>query len=74
LYYAKDIKSINSKIDVLVNHGYQDFTTNVYNFASYGQTGVIIPGTQPVFLTDKPQNRLESYLARVNYTLPTNIY
>lgn len=69
LYYAKDIKSINSKIDVLVNHGYQDFTTNVYNFASYGQTGVIIPGTQPVFLTDKPQNRLESYLARVNYTL-----
>jgi iron complex outermembrane receptor protein len=69
LFYAKDLKSINSKIDVLVNHSYQDFITDVFNFASYGQNGVIIPGSQPVFATDRPQNRLESYLARVNYTL-----
>lgn len=69
LFYAKDLKSINSKIDVLVNHSYQDFITDVYNFASYGQNGVVIPGSEPVFATDRPQNRLESYLARVNYTL-----
>ncbi len=79
LFYAKEIKSINSKIDVLVGHGYQDFYTNVKNFAAFSYRAIADPnnpakkdtiaGTVPTFLTDKPQYRMESYLGRVNFTL-----
>ena len=69
LFYNKDIKSINSKVDVLVSHEYQDFVTNVHNFAAYGQNRVLIPGSTPTFATDKPEYRLESYLGRLNYNL-----
>jgi TonB-linked SusC/RagA family outer membrane protein len=68
LFYTKDLKSINSKLDVLLSHSYQSFVTDVKNFAAFGQNGVLIPGTTPAFLTDKPEYRLESYLGRVNYT------
>lgn len=69
LFYSKDLPGINSKLDVLAGHSYQDFITNVSNFAAYGQTGTLIPGSTPTFATDKPEYRLESYLGRVNYTL-----
>ncbi len=79
LFYSKDIKSINSKIDILVGHSYQDFVTNVKNFASFSYRAIAdaanpakkdtIAGTTPTFLTDKPEYRLESYFARLNYTL-----
>jgi iron complex outermembrane receptor protein len=79
LFYAKEIKSIKSKIDVLVGHSYQDFYTNVKNFASFSYRAIAdlnnpakkdtIAGSVPTFLTDKPQYRMESYLGRVNFTL-----
>ena len=79
LFYAKDLKSIDSKIDVLVGHTYQDFYTNVKNFASFSYRAIADPanparkdtiaGSVPTFLTDKPQYRMESYLGRVNFTL-----
>jgi len=69
LFYSKDIKSIDTKIDVLAGHTYQDFTTNVYNYADYAYGGLQIPGSEPTFSTDKPQNRLESYLGRLNLTV-----
>ena len=79
LFYAKEIKSINSKIDVLVGHSYQDFYTNVKNFAAFSYRAIADPanparkdtiaGSVPTFLTDKPQYRMESYLGRINFTL-----
>ncbi|SDX45187.1 iron complex outermembrane recepter protein [Hydrobacter penzbergensis] len=69
LLYNKDIRSIDSKLDVLVSHEYQDFVTEVSNFASYGQNGVLIPGSTPTFATDRPEFRMESYLGRLNYSL-----
>ncbi len=79
LFYEKEIKSIESKIDVLVSHSYQDFITNVSNFASFSYRPIADPnnpgkkdtiaGSEPVFLSDKPQYRLESYFGRLNYTL-----
>jgi len=72
LFYNKDIKSIRSKVDVLVSHEYQDFLTDVFSFASYGQNKVVIPTSIPTFLTDKPEYRLESYLGRLNYTYANN--
>jgi len=72
LFYAKDIKSIDGKIDVLFTHSYQDFITEVSNFAAFGQDGDTIPGSIPTFASDKPEYRLESYLGRVNLTLAKN--
>ena len=68
LFYTKDIKSIKSKVDALLLHGYQQFLTNAYNYPHFGQNGDTILNSVPTFATDKPEYRLESYLGRVNYS------
>ncbi len=68
LFYTKEIKSIRSKVDVLVGHSYQAFRTNTNFFPAYGQDGVVIPGSTPNFPDDESEFRLESYLGRVNFT------
>lgn len=68
LFYNKELPSIRSKFDVLVGHSYQDFLLHINNYPSYGATGIVIPGTTPNFAFDEPRYRLESYLARLNYT------
>ncbi|MEO6537365.1 MAG: SusC/RagA family TonB-linked outer membrane protein [Ferruginibacter sp.] len=79
LFYNKDLKAIRSKIDVLVGHSYQDFYTEVTNFSSFSYRALSNPnkpalkdtieGSQPTFLTDKPEYRLESYIGRVNISI-----
>jgi TonB-dependent starch-binding outer membrane protein SusC len=78
LFYSKELKNIKSKVDVLVGHSYQDFYTEAKNFASFSYRALsnsakpalkdTIENSQPTFLTDKPEYRLESYIGRVNYT------
>ncbi|MBK9532469.1 MAG: TonB-dependent receptor [Chitinophagaceae bacterium] len=63
----------------MVGHSYQDFITNVKIFAAFSYRAVADPlnpqkkdtiaGSEPTFLTDKPQYRLESYLGRVNISI-----
>jgi iron complex outermembrane receptor protein len=82
LFYSKELPKLNSKVDVLVGHSYQDFVTNVKNFAALSYRPIVDPakpakrdtiaGTEPTFLTDKPQYRLEAYFARVNLTIANN--
>lgn len=79
LFYNKEIKSIRGKVDVLVGHSYQDFYTDQYNYPSLSYRRIAdannpqkkdtIAGTEPTFLRDKPEYRLESYIGRVNLTL-----
>lgn len=79
LFYAKEIRSIKSKIDVLVAHSYQDFAINIHNYPALSYRSVADPskpgkkdtiaGSEPTFLTDKPEYRLESYLGRINLTI-----
>jgi len=79
LFYTKDLKKLNTKLDVLIGHSYQDFVTNVTNFPSFSYRAIADPtnpqkkdtiaGTEPTFLTDKPEYRLESYLGRINLTV-----
>ena len=79
LFYSKDLKKLNTKIDVLVGHSYEDFITKVKNFASFSYRAIADPtkpqmkdtiaNTVPTFLTDKPEYRLESYLGRVNISI-----
>ncbi len=68
LFYSKELPSAKSKFDILAGHSYQDFYTNVFNYASYSEAGAIDSTTIPTFATDKPEYRLESYLGRVNYS------
>ena len=82
LFYAKELKGLNTKFDVLVGHSYQEFLTNIYNYASFSYRGIAdntsaatralkdtIATTQPIFATDNPEYRLESYLGRVNFNI-----
>lgn len=79
LFYSKELKSINTKFDVLVGHSYQEFLTNVYNYASFSYRAFSNPAkpglkdtienSTPNFATDDPKYRLESYLGRVNFTI-----
>ena len=78
LFYVKEIKSINSKLDFLAGHSYQDFVTDVFNYPAFSYRAIADPtkpakkdtigGSEPTFPTDKPNNRLESYLGRLNFT------
>ena len=67
LAYAKDLKSIRSRIDVLAGYSYNNYLTTNYNFASYTARGVQI-GASPDYPYDKPENTLLSYFGRLNYT------
>ncbi|MBA2500488.1 MAG: SusC/RagA family TonB-linked outer membrane protein [Chitinophagaceae bacterium] len=69
LFYDKNLSSINSKLDLLVGHSYQDFVTKVYNFEQYGRDRQVIPTSIPNFAWDKPQYRLESYFGRANINI-----
>ena len=79
LFYAKEIKSINTKVDILVGHSYQQFLTNVFNYASFSYRAIGDPlkpnlkdtleNSQPTFATDNPKYILESYLGRVNFNI-----
>ncbi|MFN4313803.1 MAG: SusC/RagA family TonB-linked outer membrane protein [Chitinophagaceae bacterium] len=79
LFYEKEIKSLRTKMSALVTHSFQDFITNVYNYPAFSYRSIADPanpakkdtiaGSEPTFLTDKPQYRLESYLGRLNFTI-----
>ena len=79
LFYTKEIKSIRSKIDVLAGHSYQSFLTKVTNLPSFSYRAIADPtrpgkldtiqGSEPTFLTDRPEYRLESYIGRINFTV-----
>ncbi len=77
LFYAKEIPSLKTRIDVLVGHSYQEFLTNVYNYASFSYRAIANPLipllkdtiSKPTFATDDPKYRLESYLGRINFNI-----
>lgn len=83
LTYAKELTSLRSKFDVLLLHSYQDFYWDIYNYPTFSLRAIANPnnpakrdtieGSEPVFATDKPQYRMESYLARVNFTIANNL-
>ena len=72
LFYAKDLKAINSKVDVLLLHGYQKFETDVFTNPTTGTARDngkdTVISSDITYPTDKPTYAMESYLARVNFT------
>ncbi|HEU4471202.1 MAG TPA: TonB-dependent receptor [Flavisolibacter sp.] len=68
LNYAKDLKSIRSRIDVMAGYSYNNYQTKIFNFARYNARGVKVPGSDPDFPYNIPENTLLSYFGRLNYT------
>lgn len=66
LNYAKDLKSINSRIDVVAGYAYYDYDTKNLNFPDKTTDGTVV--SAPTYPYNEPEHRLLSYYGRVNYT------
>ncbi|QKJ28693.1 TonB-dependent receptor [Mucilaginibacter mali] len=67
LNYAKDIKSLNSRVDAVAGYAYYDYATTNTNFPDYTYDNVVY--SKPNYPFDKPQHRLLSYYGRLNLTI-----
>lgn len=67
LNYAKDIRALAGRLDVMAGYSYQDWKTNVHNAPDYTYDGTLV--SRPVFDVDYPQNTLVSFYGRLNYNL-----
>lgn len=68
LNYVKDLKSINSRIDIMGGYEYNDYLTTNYNYADFSADGTKRPNSDPVYAFDKPENTIISFFGRLNYT------
>ena len=64
--YAKDIKSIKSRVDAVAGYAYQDFLTTNFNYPDYTADHVAV--STPLYPFDKPEHTLISYYGRLNYS------
>lgn len=64
LNYAKELSSINSRIDVMAGYSYQDWIRESPSYPTYAGDGTVFPPGNPF----KTQNTLLSYFGRLNYT------
>jgi iron complex outermembrane receptor protein len=69
LNYAKELKSIKSRIDATVGYAYNYYQSKVYNYRSYNAKGDTIAGTKaPTYPFSKEDNATIGYFARAIYT------
>jgi len=66
LNYTKDLKSLNSHVEVLAGHSYQKFLQRSPNYPGYAADGTTIIDAAAPFPTYLPL-ALESYYGRLNY-------
>jgi TonB-dependent starch-binding outer membrane protein SusC len=45
LNFAKDLKSIRSRVDAIAGYSYNNYQTTNYNYASFNAKGVKVAGT-----------------------------
>jgi TonB-linked SusC/RagA family outer membrane protein len=67
LNYSKNINSKN-RIEAIAGVEYQDYLSTTYNYKEYAFDTAENYLKSPQFPFDKPQNRLLSFLGRVNYS------
>jgi iron complex outermembrane receptor protein len=67
LNYTKDIKAINSRLELIAGYEYQAYKTTRYEFNELTYDSTVV--TTPNFEFDIPEYRLSSYLGRVNLTI-----
>ncbi len=67
--YNKNLKAINSRIDLTAGTGYQDFQFYSYNHPGRRFNGDTVPGTRQEFISQNPGYTLISYYGRLTYSL-----
>jgi TonB-linked SusC/RagA family outer membrane protein len=69
LNYVKDLREINSRIDVTAGYSYNFFNNKAYNYYSYyGNGDSLVNGTQPILYPyGQEEHSLISYFGRLNY-------
>lgn len=71
LNYSTNINSKN-RIEALAGIEYQDYLTTTYNYKSYAYDTAVT--SYPQYPFDKPENRLLSFLGRINYSYNDMFY
>lgn len=71
LNYTKNIDTKN-RIEAMAGVEYQDYLTTNYFFKAYAYDTAVT--SYPQYPFDKPENRILSYLGRVNYTFNNTIF
>ncbi|WP_407525292.1 TonB-dependent receptor [Lacibacter sp. MH-610] len=69
LNYVKDVKSINSRFDVMAGHAFQEFKFYSFNNPDRQFNGTVIAGSQPNFISQEDKYAMISYYGRLVYTL-----
>jgi iron complex outermembrane receptor protein len=67
LNYAKDIKAIGSRLELVAGYEYQDYKTTNYNFSDLTYDKTVV--SSPNFTSNVPEYRLVSYLGRANLNI-----
>ncbi|WP_245916981.1 SusC/RagA family TonB-linked outer membrane protein [Mucilaginibacter yixingensis] len=68
LSYDKQIKSINSHINVIAGYSYQDVAVTVFNYPGYFYDGAQTPNSTPNYAYSLDENKLQSYYGRLIYS------
>ena len=71
LNYTKNLDT-KSRIDVMAGVEYQNYLTTNYGFIEYAYDTAV--RSTPQYPFDKPQNRLLSFLGRINYSFKSLLY
>ena len=71
LSYSKTIAE-KHRVEAIAGVEYQDYLTKTYFFKSYAYDTAVT--SYPQYPFDKPENRLLSYLARVNYSFDNMLF
>ncbi len=67
LNYAKDIKAIGSRLELVAGYEYQNYKTTNYNFSDLTYDKTVV--SSPNFASNVPEYRLVSYLGRANLNI-----
>ena len=67
LNYAKDIKAIKSRLELVAGYEYQDYKSTNYNFSDLTYDKTVV--TTPNYAFSVPEYRLSSYLGRANLNI-----
>jgi len=67
LNYAKDIKAIKSRLELVAGYEYQDYKSTNYNFSDLTYDKTVV--TTPNYASSVPEYRLISYLGRANLNI-----
>lgn len=74
LNYAKEFKSIKSRLDAIAGYSYNDFQTTNYEYGNYSAAGNKLSSGDSTAPFDKPENTIISLLARAAYSYDDRFY